>query len=87
MGNYNLKVKEHPKIGSVARIVHDKFSRDNDIPDEIIGAGEIVKVIRTQDLFKSRPNCPDITVTKVIRKRNGKPDYEAYFTTNLGSVN
>jgi hypothetical protein len=78
--NYSSNQTGIPKPGTLVKIVHNKYSRDEDIPDDILKAGATVKVINTQNMLKSRPNFPDLSVTKV-QFQNGS--YETYLTNNL----
>lgn len=88
MGNYNFKVNNPPVNGSMVRIIQDKFSTDEEIPDDVLGTGLVGKVINTHDLYQSRPNAPKITVSKVLLKdKNGNTYTEAFFTTNLQPLN
>ncbi len=79
MGNYNFK-SAIPPPNSVLKIVHDKFSKDEGIPDDLLGVGQPVKVLNTRNIYQSRPNAPPITVSRV-QLRSGAT--EAYLTVNL----
>ncbi len=80
MGNYNFKVTNIPKPGSIVTIVHDDFSRYQEIPDNILRANEKVKVINTKNLYQSNPNCENISVTTV---QFADKTTEVYLTKNI----
>jgi hypothetical protein len=81
MGNsYNFRANK-PIDGSIMKVKHDAFSKDEGITDEIMRTGQPVKVLRTQNIYQSRPNAPTVTVSRV-QFRDGKT--EAYMTVNLG---
>lgn len=81
MGNYNFRAQNIPPVGSIVKIQHDKFSKDEGITDDIMRIGHPAKILKTANIYKSRPNAPDITVSKV-QFRDGKT--ESYMTVNLG---
>ena len=81
MGNYNFRANP-PPVGSVVRIQHDKFSKDEGITDEIMRIGQQAQVLKTANIYQSRPNAPPISVSRV-KFRDGTT--EAYMTVNLGS--
>ena len=80
MGNYNFRVSSAPKPGSVVTVKDDEFSRDNEIPTDILRRGQKVKVIKTTKLYQSNENEPPIIVTKVQTQQG---TIETYITKNL----
>ena len=82
MGNYNFKSAQH-QPGTIVKIVHDKYSQDQEIPDDLMSANNRVRIVKTSNLFKSRADAPDVTVSKVQTKDN---TFEAYLTINLTKV-
>jgi hypothetical protein len=79
MGNYNFS-KPPLAEGTVVKIVHDKFTHDNEIPEKVLRVGDIGKVVYTTNMLQSRPNARPITVSKVVFQ-DGKSDI--YLTNNL----
>lgn len=80
MGNYILTVPNPPPTGTVVTIHDDQFSKDNEIPADLLGKGQQAKVIKSINLYQSRPGVKPITVTKVQFK-DGKT--QAYLSTNI----
>jgi hypothetical protein len=83
MGNYNFRAAPPPN-NSLVKIKHDKFSSDEHITDDIMRIGNPAKVLKTANIYQSRPNAPQITVSQV-QFRDGK--IEAYMTVNLCPIN
>ncbi len=79
MGNMNFNTKPI-EANSIATIVHNEFTKSIEMPNEILRTGNKVKIIKTVNLHKSRPNAPNITVSTIMFQ-NGLRD--AYLTTNL----
>lgn len=79
MGNYQFGAKPL-KPGSIVTVHDDKFSRDQEIPADLLRRGQQVKVLKTRDLYQSRPGRT-ISVT-TVQHRSG--EIEAYPTINLG---
>ncbi len=79
MGNYNFS-KAPLAEGTVVKIVHDKFTVDNEIPNKVLRVGDVGKVVYTTNMMQSRPSSRPITVSKVIFQ-DGKSDI--YLTNNL----
>ena len=80
MGNYIFSAKEHPAKGKVAKIKDNIFTRENEMPTDILRTGQHVQVLKSGNLHKSRPSAPDIAYS-TVRFRDGTMD--AYLTTNL----
>lgn len=80
MGNYVFKAPLYPP-GTKVVVVRDPFTKD--IPDEILGLGKQGIVEYTINMEKSRPNAPDITLSKVVF-RDGSS--EVYLTKNLKQI-
>jgi hypothetical protein len=80
MGNYIFTVPNPPPNGAVVVIHDDQFSKDNEIPADLLRRGQQAKVLKTINLYQSRGGGNPITVTKVQLK-NGMT--EAYLTTNI----
>ena len=80
MGNYNFTVSKIPQKGQIVRIVHDEYSKFQEIPNDIMKIGQQAQVIDTKNLYKSRPNFPDISVSRV-KFKDGTVD--TYMTKNL----
>lgn len=82
MGNYQFSVNESaiPKKGEVVVIKDSQYTSSKRYPREILYQGSRAQVLGTRNLYKSRPNAPDITCS-MIRLQNGKID--VYFTNNL----
>ena len=81
MGNkHSLFVKEPPQPGRLAIIKDNDYTREWEMPNDILRRGQLVKVIKSGRLLKSRPNAPDISFTSVMY-RDGSID--AVFSSNL----
>jgi hypothetical protein len=79
MGNFTMKAPLLKK-DSYVKVVHDKYSEYQEIPDNILRIGQVAKVIKSDNLYQSRPDQPVITYAKV-QFRDGTVD--AYIATNL----
>jgi hypothetical protein len=79
MGNYNFRQAPIP-AGKTAIIVHDRFTKDEKLSDDVIRAGQKVKVLGTTNMQQSRPNAKPITISKVLFS-DGSSDI--YLTNNL----
>lgn len=67
MGTHNSKPAQNNvvKPGDIVVIQHDEYSRDQDIPNDILKAGQKAKVVRMSAMHQSRPDHPKVYVTKV----------------------
>lgn len=79
MGNYNFAKNPIP-AGTAVKIVHDKFTKDEEIPTDIMKIGMTGKVVTSSNMLQSRPNFKPITVAKV-KLDDGTE--EVYLVTNL----
>jgi hypothetical protein len=79
MGNHNFK-KTHLPPGTIVTVVHDKFTRSEELPDSMLKIGSVAKVVKTFDMIKSRPTAKDITLSKITFKDGSS---NLYLTTNL----
>lgn len=80
MGNYQFKVPNPPGPGTIVTIHDDRFSKENEVPPDLLHTGSAAKIIKTVNMYQSRKDCEPITVSKVLLK-NGKT--EVYLTTNI----
>ena len=80
MGNYNFRPQKALKNQPV-QITGFKFSQDQ-VPKEIRALGKNGYALQTNTLYKSRPNAPDIYVTRV---KIGN-QYETFLTNDLQSI-
>lgn len=64
----------------IVTIKHNKYTMENEIPNDVLRTGQQVRVLKSGNLYQSRPNAPPIAYTTVLF-RDGRR--EAYFTTNL----
>jgi len=76
----SLSTRNLPIPGKVYTIRDNEFTTDWAMPNEILKQGQPVKVLKSGNLLKSRPQAPDISYTTVMFK-DGKID--ALFATNL----
>ena len=83
MGNsFNMKT-QLPPPNSVVKIIHDKYSEYQEIPDDIMKIGQYAKVIKSENLYQSRKEFPTITIAK-LQFKDGTQD--TYIATNLQVV-
>lgn len=80
MGNYILYTKEHPPANSIGIIKENLFTKENSMPPEVLRKGQMVKILKSGNLYQSRPNAPPISYCTVLFK-DGKRD--AYLTSNI----
>ena len=70
-----------PADNTDAKIQHDSYSTTEGIPNDLLGTGKTVRVLKTVKLH-STPGAPPIYVSRVIK--DGKKN--AYPTTNLRRI-
>jgi hypothetical protein len=81
MGNkYSLFVGTPPEPGKLAVIKDNDYTKSWEFPNDVLRKGQLVKVVKSGRLLKSRPGAPDITVSTIMY-RDGTID--ALFSSNL----
>lgn len=81
MGNkYSFTQPTLPE-GTIAVIKHDKFTTDEEIPNDILKTGSVVKVMHSTNMMQSRPNARPITISRVLFKDGTT---EVHLNNNLG---
>jgi hypothetical protein len=81
MGNkHSLFVSNPPEPGKLAVIKDNEFTREWEFPNDVLRRGQLVKVIKSGRLLKSRPGAPDISISTIMF-RDGSID--AIFSSNL----
>lgn len=81
MGNFNFNVNKQRseliKKGSVVQIIHDEWTKFEEVPDTILGLGKIGIVINKVQCYQSNNVCPPIYVCKVGILNSDKKSYES----------
>jgi hypothetical protein len=79
MGNFQFGRPPIPP-GTMVKIVQDKFTTENEIPNDIMKTGTIAKVMYSENMLQSRPNARPISITRVKFADNSE---EVYLTNNI----
>jgi hypothetical protein len=82
MGNYNFYVPKPPPKG-LAIIKHSKYTKDQEFPKNAFGNGVQVEVIGSTKLLCSRSEAPEVTVSIIKFKNDGR--MEVYPSNNIQS--
>jgi len=65
MGNISFSAQSLPK-DTIVRIIDTKFTKHNEFESEVSYVGKVAKVINSGNMFKSRPNAPEISLTECV---------------------
>ena len=79
MGNYNFRAN-NPNRDEVVLIKQSKFTSDKEMNSKVLRDGSKAKVIKSGQLYQSRPNAPKIDYSTVMFQ-NG--DVDAYLSINI----
>jgi hypothetical protein len=83
MGNYNFRPQSTFGKNQPVEITGFKFTEEQ-VPKEIKTLGRGGYALQTTKLYKSRPNAPEIYVTRVKFPKSNK--YETFLTSDLKSI-
>lgn len=69
-----------PQVGSVVTVVHNKYTKENNVGSDVLRLGQKAQVLKTGLLYQSRPDAPKLGYCK-LRFKNGEID--AYPASNV----